>query len=100
MSEYDSGTGKLLVEFRDGVATITFNQPEKHNALSVEMQAALPGALSHVDGDPAVRVLVLRGAGERAFISGADISEFGERRTSVEARADYDQRSTAIGRAW
>ena len=97
---FETGTDKLVVECRGGVATITFNNPAKHNALSVEMQSALPGALSHVDDDPAVRVLVVRGGGDRAFISGADISEFGERRTSAEARAEYDQRSTEVGRAW
>jgi enoyl-CoA hydratase/carnithine racemase len=100
LSRFDTGTDTLLVQTSDGVATITFNRPEKHNALSVEMQAALPAALSHVDSDPGARVLVVRGAGDKAFVSGADISEFGERRTSAEARADYDQRSAEVARAW
>jgi enoyl-CoA hydratase/carnithine racemase len=91
---------QLLVEIDGAVGTITFNRPEKHNALSVEMQAALPGALHQLDTDPAVRVIVLRGAGEKAFMSGADISEFGERRTSAEAVAEYDRRSVEVGRAW
>jgi enoyl-CoA hydratase len=96
----DTGTTQLLLE-RDGpVATITFNNPAKHNALSVEMQAAIPRALTLADNDAAVRVIVLRGAGEKAFVSGADISEFGDRRTSAEAVADYDQRSADVGRAW
>ena len=60
----DTGTGKLLVDVDDGIAEITFNQPEKRNALSVEMQRALPGALRALQDDPAVRVIVLKGAGE------------------------------------
>ena len=100
MTEFDTGTDQLLVSTSGAVATITFNRPEKHNALSVEMQSALPGALAQVEKDPAVRVVVVRGAGDKAFVSGADISEFGERRTSVAARADYDQRQGDVGRAW
>jgi enoyl-CoA hydratase/carnithine racemase len=99
-SRFDTGTDTLLVERSGGIATITFNRPDKHNALSVEMQSALPAALSHVDSDAEVRVLVVRGAGDKAFVSGADISEFGERRTSAGARAEYDRRSTDVGRAW
>ena len=57
---FDTGTDTLLVESSGGVATITFNRPDKHNALSVETQSALPATLSYVDSDPTVRVLVLR----------------------------------------
>jgi enoyl-CoA hydratase len=96
----DTGTGKLLVDIDNGIAEITFNQPEKHNALSVEMQRALPGALRALQDDPAVRVIVLKGAGEKAFVSGADISEFGDLRTSPEARADYDRSAAETGHAW
>lgn len=99
-SHFDTGTDQLLVESDGSVATLVFNRPEKHNALSVEMQSALPGALAHLDQDPAVRVIVVRGAGDKAFVSGADISEFGQRRTSAEARADYDDRSAEVARAW
>ena len=97
---HDTGTGMLLVDAAGGVATLTFNHPGRHNALSVEMRDAIPGALLALDEDPDVRVVVVRGAGERAFMSGADISEFGERRTSVDARADYDRGAAAAGRAW
>jgi len=84
----------------DGIAVMTFNNPERHNALSVEMRQAIVDALPGLDADPAVRVLITTGAGDRAFMSGADISEFGERRTAVDARADYDAGMAAIGRAW
>lgn len=83
-----------------GVATLTFNNPEKRNALSSEIRTALPGALRALQSDPDVRVVVLRGAGDKAFVSGADISEFGDQRTSPEARAAYDRASAESGRAW
>ena len=97
---HETGTAMLLVESEDGVATVTFNNPAKHNALSREMREALPAALHALQDDGDVRVVVLRGAGERAFVSGADISEFGDQRTSPEARAAYDRASGDVGRAW
>ncbi len=90
----------IVVDVDDGIAVMTFNNPERHNALSVAMREAIAQELPRLDADPAVRVLVTTGAGERAFMSGADISEFGERRTEAAARADYDAGMAAIGRAW
>ena len=100
MTSYHTGTERLLAEADGGIATITFNNPAKRNALSRDMQAALPGVLRALDADPDVRVIVLRGAGDKAFVSGADISEFAEHRTSVEDRADYDRNRADAGRAW
>ena len=97
---HDTGTDKLLVEVDDGVALVTFNNPEKRNALSVEIRTALPPLLHSLQDDPDGRVVVLTVAGDRAFVSGADISEFGEQRTSPEARAAYDRASAESGRAW
>jgi enoyl-CoA hydratase/carnithine racemase len=96
----ETGTEKLLAEVRDGVARVTFNQPAKRNALSVEMRAALPKLLQSLQDDPDVRVVVLTGAGQEAFISGADISEFGQQRTTPESRAEYDRTAGDSGRAW
>ncbi len=96
----DTGTDMLLVEVADSVATLTFNNPEKRNAMSTAMRNALPGALTALQDDPEVRVIVATGAGGRAFVSGADISEFGERRTSPEARAEWDRGWAEIDRAW
>ena len=84
-------TDQLLVETAGPVGWITFNNPAKHNALSVAMWRALPGALDRLEGDAAVRVIVLKGAGERAFVSGADISEFASLRASEDAVAAYDE---------
>ena len=97
---HDTGTDKLLVEIDGTIATLSFNNPAKRNALSLEMRSALPGALRALQRDEEVRVVVLRGAGDKAFVSGADISEFGERRTSAEARADFDAVSAEAAHAW
>jgi enoyl-CoA hydratase/carnithine racemase len=97
---HDIGTDQLRVDVADGIARVTFNNPGKHNALSVATLAALPDVLRSLQADRKVRVLVITGAGTRAFISGADISEFGERRTSPEARAEYDRAFAEAGRAW
>ena len=93
----DTGTETLLLDVDDGIARVTFNNPAKHNALSVEMREGLKTALSLVRD---ARVVVMTGAGGKAFISGADISEFGERRTSADARAQFDRAGEELGRAW
>jgi enoyl-CoA hydratase len=83
-------TDKMRAEIVDGVGWMTFDNPARHNAMSMEMNRAIPTIIETFSRDPAVRVVVMRGAGGRAFVSGADISEFGERRTSVDARKEYD----------
>jgi len=83
-------SGKLLASVADGVGLVTFNQPERRNAMSVAMWDGLAAILDGWDRDPAVRVAVLTGAGDKAFVSGADISEFGERRGSASAQREYD----------
>ena len=97
---HDTGTDMLLCEVDEGIATITFNNPDKHNALSAEMRHAMPDLLRWLQDNHEVRVVVLTGAGDKAFISGADISEFGDQRTSPEARAAYDATFAEAGRAW
>ena len=72
MSEKDV----VLVEKTDRVATITVNRPDKLNALNAEVIVSLAMALERLRQDPDVRVVVLTGAGEKAFIAGADIAEF------------------------
>jgi len=95
-----TGTDKLLVEVSGKIAVVTINNPDKRNALSREIRGALPGVLSALDADPDVRVLVVTGAGDKAFASGADISEFGELRTTPAARADYDRGQAELTAAW
>jgi enoyl-CoA hydratase len=89
--------GKMLAEMSEGVGLVTFNQPEKRNAMSVEMWQGLEAILDRFAADPAVRVLVLTGAGDKAFVSGADISQFEKNRANADAQVEYD-RLTSAGR--
>lgn len=95
----DAGAGDydtLLVAARDGVATVTINRPDKRNALNARVRAELLEALAALLEDDAVRVIVFTGAGEKAFIAGADITEFAERtpieqRSAMEGRRIFDE---------
>ena len=72
-----TSTEKLLAHVDGGIGWVTFNNPEKHNAMTGEMFAALSELTEAWEDDDEVRVVVARGAGERAFVSGADIGDFG-----------------------
>src|SRR5581483_7082290 len=87
--------GKMLSAKDDGVGLITFNQPEKRNAMSVEMWDGLGQILDDFRDDHSVRVVILTGAGSKAFVSGADISQFEQQRADAEARREYDRRTGA-----
>lgn len=67
----------LLVDIKDGVALVTLNRPEAMNALSRALRAELPKTLNALDANPDVRVIVLTGAGDRAFTAGLDLKELG-----------------------
>jgi enoyl-CoA hydratase len=75
----------ILVEIAGGVATITVNRPDKRNALNSQVRAETVAALDALRADDSVRVVVFTGAGEKAFVAGADIGEFAER-TPLEQR--------------
>jgi enoyl-CoA hydratase/carnithine racemase len=99
-ARHETGTDKLLVDVTGPVAVLTFNNPAKRNALSGDIRAALPDVLTRLQADNDVRVIVVTGAGDKAFVSGADISEFAEQRTSPTARAEFDSGMAAISHAW
>src|SRR5687767_546287 len=82
----------LLVERRGRVAVITINRPAKLNALNIQTRAEGAAALDELREDDAVRVVVITGAGEKAFVAGADIAEF-EGRTAVSQRDVMTARS-------
>ena len=84
------GTQRMLAHKDGAVGWITFHQPDKHNAVSLDMWQGLHDALRGFEADAEVRVIVLRGAGEKAFVSGADISEFEQKRSSGETISRYD----------
>lgn len=74
----------ILYEISESIATITINRPEVRNALTQALMEELADAIDQADEDPEVRVLILTGAGEKAFVGGADINEVGARTTSTE----------------
>ena len=84
-----SGTPKLTARVEGGVGYLTFNNPERRNAVSLEMWSALGDVMQAFDADDSVRVVVLTGAGGKAFASGADISEFETQRSSSDQREQY-----------
>ncbi|MGQ0525901.1 MAG: enoyl-CoA hydratase [Betaproteobacteria bacterium] len=92
-------TEKLVATKEGSIGWIVFNNPERHNAVSLEMWQSLPLVLEAFNADSEVRVIVLRGAGERAFVSGADISQFKEKRSSAEAVKLYNATSDAASEA-
>ena len=80
-----------LFALKDGaLGWIVFNQPEKRNAISMEMWQALPDLVQAHQDDPDVRVILLRGAGDQAFISGADISQFEKLRSDMSQAQAYN----------
>ncbi len=85
---------------REGsIGWIVFSNPDKYNAVTYDMWRALPEALADFDGDPDMRAICLTGDGEKAFVSGADISEFEAKRGSADAAAEYNRASQAAGAA-
>jgi enoyl-CoA hydratase len=76
---------ELLYERRGAIAILTFNRPQARNALTWPMYEGLFDACNHVEADDRVRVLVLKGAGERAFVAGTDISQFQAFKTPDDA---------------
>ena len=86
--------GKMLASSQDGVGVVTFNQPEKRNAISIEMWEGMGQILDEFREDEAVRVVILTGAGDKAFVSGADISQFEKNRADANAQREYDRRTS------
>lgn len=87
--------GKIITQVTDGVGVITFNNPDKRNAMSLEMWEGFGEALTALRDDDAIRVVIMRGAGGKAFVSGADISQFEKTRHNAAASEEYGKRSAA-----
>ncbi len=87
---------KMLSRTQDGVGYIIFNNPEKHNAVSIEMWDALEKFLNQFREDNNIRVVVLEGAGGKSFVSGADISKFDKERSTKESVLSYNKRTQKV----
>ena len=88
-------TEKLLLDKDGPIGWITFNQPEKRNAVSQEMWQRMPEYVADLSADDSIRVVILRGAGEQAFVAGADISQFKDRRRNAADEEEYRRISGA-----
>lgn len=82
-------TGRMLSEKTGGIGWMTFSNPTKRNAMSLEMWGAMAEILADFQADPAIRVVVMQGDGDKAFVSGADISQFEKNRSDAAAAAAY-----------
>ncbi len=89
-------TDKMIARTDGALGHVIFNNPERHNAVSLEMWDAAEQALSTFAEDDAVRVVVLSGAGGKSFVSGADISKFEKERGSKDATTHYNARLKVV----
>ncbi len=89
-------TDKMLSSKHGHIGTMTFNNPERYNAVSFEMWERVGTILEDFRADPEIRVVILTGAGGKAFVSGADISKFGDERGTLEAQNKYNATTERI----
>ena len=97
--DIDPGTTRMRAAIDDGIGWMTFNNPARRNALSLEMWQAIGAILERFEADDAVRLAVMQGAGGEAFVSGADISEFDRLRANAAQKAEYARASARGGQA-
>jgi enoyl-CoA hydratase len=81
---------EILIRRNGAVGTVVMSNVDKFNAMTLEMWQALPQRIAELDADPSVHVIVLAGDGDKAFVSGADISQFGAERTDPKAQQRYN----------
>ena len=89
---------KILSSKNQGIGRLIFNNPERRNAMSLEMWKNTTRVLKEFDKDPEVRVIVLSGAGGKAFVSGADISKFESERSTVGDTIHYNESTSETSR--
>ena len=82
---------RIVAEKQGPVGWLTFNNPARRNAISIDMWEAIPKVLDRFEQDPEVRVIVLKGEGDKAFVSGADVSQYEKQRSSAEGIQYYEE---------
>lgn len=82
---------ELIVRREGPIGRVVFSNPAKYNAMTVDMWLALPRVLAELEADRSIRLVVLEGEGSKAFVSGADISQFESQRTDAETQARYNR---------
>lgn len=89
-----SPTPRMIAQKDGAIGWMIFNNPERLNAVSLDMWEAVPSIIAGFEADPEIRVIVLKGAGDKAFVAGADISQFGETRSSAAGVQTYEDATT------
>ena len=84
-------TERIVAEKQGSTGWLTFNNPARRNAISIDMWEAIPKVLDRFEQDPAVRVIVLKGEGDKAFVSGADVSQYEKDRSTAEGIQRYEE---------
>lgn len=92
-------TDDLLVQRRGAIATLVLNRAASHNAINMAMYTGLPEVVAGLEADPGIKVVVLRGAGEKSFASGADITEFERERSDAVKAKNYNEKVAAAEQA-
>lgn len=92
-------TDRMIARKADGIGWMIFNNPARRNAISLAMREAMADIFHSYNQDDDVRVLIMTGAGDKAFVSGADISEFKEKRNNAQMQAEYAKVSQRAGDA-
>ena len=100
MREVATGSAQMRATVDGGIGEIVFDNPARRNALTLDMQRGVTVALAAFADDPDVHVVVVSGAGEKAFASGADAVEYEQSRATPATRADYDTVLDAFWAAW
>ena len=96
---FEKPLGSMISRKQDGIGWMIYDQQAKYNAVTYDMRRAIPGIIADFEADDDVRVAVIAGAGDKAFISGSDISQFGAKRSSEDAREMYDEASSRANAA-
>lgn len=84
-------TERIIARKEGSLGRLIFNNPARHNAISLDMAETVPEVISEFEADPAIRVVIVSGAGERAFAAGSDISTFGEVRADPDRNKRYNE---------
>ena len=94
MHRLDLPTEKIIAEIKDNIGWIKFNQPEKRNAISLNMWEIIPSIIKEFSNNDEVRIVIMKGEGGKAFVSGADISEFDQVRNTPDQVEYYEKASS------
>lgn len=89
-------TERIIAEKQGPIGWLTFNNPARRNAVSIDMWEAIPQVLDRFEQDAEIRVIVLRGEGDKAFVSGADVSQYEKQRSSAEGIQYYEEIASRV----